>query len=1197
MRHLQVISVVLVVLALAGAAFAQTGSISGTATDATGAVVSGASVKATNKATAAVTSTTSTSSGDYTLSNLAVGPYSVVFEKQGFRKLQFDNVVVSVALVLPLNAEFQVGSAQETVTVSTEVSAPVETESSQVSNLVDEQRLKALPLITRNPYELVLLSPGATSSNANGGFQINGSRDRNNNFMLDGVDNNDTSVPGIAGGAISTNPENTAEFRIITNNFNAEYGRNTGGIIDVVSKSGTNKIHVDAYFFGRYNKIGGARDWFNPGSGPTASPANPYVRNQFGYSVGLPIWKNKTFFFFNQEFQRFPTAQTQNVVSPTAEFLTGKFTWHGTGTTTDGRQVPVSVPVDLTPGSAQNQFFAGAVFGSSASPDLDPTMAKVFALYPTPQSLSGDGMSGNTFFPDSSKTKSYQATAKLDHHFTEQEVLSVRYGYDPVTDPSPFFDATLPGNVGSTSIIAIGQGFSANLSSTFHSTLINSFSYGWNRIVADFACQGLSTLNSPYPVDSFGHGTDFIMGPFNNLACSSLLSDGQGRTTGTTSFTDNLTWVKGAHTWKFGAEFRFIHERGASNFGQRRQVSSTTGTTFGGFDVLNAGATVTPDNPADELDSVDFTTLSDAASAWYGLAIGDNKSEFFNKDGSSRGDDDKRYIQHEYGFYGQDSWKLRRNFTLNLGLRYQFNSVPYEKNGNMSNLYTDPRSFPVVFQLAGPGSGRLLYNNDFSNIEPRVGFSWDPWNDGKTAVRASFGIFHDRNFGNLFGNARGNPPFQATYNAQPFETVNNALFDSGFFPLQAPQLPFDANIPDGALQAPQIFPKNFRNSLVNSWFLGVQRELPWQIVADVAYVGNQGHRIFRDVDPNPPQPGLVNALLAACDGVTPFTNAFGDPTLCFSGQAAVDAQVADQVTGAGNLYSGFDNGFLPFNAVEHNAIGRGGVFSAVGVTSDANANYNSLQVKLSKRLQHGLQVQGSYTWSHAIDDSNDPIVPGGAGVAFARNPLNPGQDRGNSDHDIRHVAVINYIWELPLGRGKSYASGGVLGRILEGFELSGIVSMRSGRAFDVIMNRDSQRVGRAGRPDLVGDPFAAGFNSNAIQDFGAKPFFTNPLAFQSAPFDRAGNVGRNLFHGPSYFNSDLSLAKKTKLTERLSLETRIEVYNMFNHPNFVTPGEGDGGLGSTINFLGFFGNLISTIGRPDGTTGARQLQMAAKLTF
>src|SRR5262249_49870477 len=185
--------------------------------------------------------------------------------------------------------------------------------------------------------------------------------------------------------------------------------------------------------------------------------------------------------------------------------------------------------------------------------------------------------------------------------------------------------------------------------------------------IADFACTGLSTLNSPFPLDQFGHGSEFVMGPFGSLACGrdTLLADGQGRTTGTLSFDDNFSWVKGAHTWKFGAEFRDVHEEGATNFFQRRKIPSNIGTQFGGSDALNAAATVTPDNPSATLDpsTVDFTSLSDAAGAWFGIVIGDNQSQFFNKDGSRRVDDSKSFIQHEYGFYAQDSWKIRTNIT------------------------------------------------------------------------------------------------------------------------------------------------------------------------------------------------------------------------------------------------------------------------------------------------------------------------------------------------------------------------------------------------------------------------------------------------------------------------------------------------------------------------------------------------------
>lgn len=1134
-------------------ALAQTGSIAGNVQDPTGAVVSGASVTVTNQATGAVNKAESGGSGNYTVPNLPVGVYRVVFEKQGFKNLRFDNVNVSVALVLPLDVQFQVGSADETVNVSVENEAPVETESSQVSNLVDDTRMKALPLITRNPYELVLLSPGSSESNSSlGGFNINGSRERNNNFLLDGVDNNDTSVPGIAGGVLSASPENSEEFRIITNNFNAEYGRNTGAIIDVVTKSGSNTFHGNAYWFGRYNKLGGARDWFNPASG---GPANPYVRNQFGYSIGGPIWKNKTFFFFNQEFQRFPTARTVVAQVPTAAFDAGVFTFHGVDSSTGNT---VDVPIDLTPGSQQNQNFASA-FGAYASAPPDPTLQKIFSKYPTPSVLNSDGFSGLSFFPDSSNFRGYQATAKIDHHITETEIVSFRYGYDPGRDPSPFNDASLPNNVGATSFSGISQGVSANLTSTLRTTMVNSFIFGWNQIKADFACTGLDVLNSAYPVDAFGHGTEVVMNPFASFACGQgfSLADSQARRTNTTSYGDNLTWVRGAHTWKFGGEFRNVHEFGNSNFGERRQVSTTLGT-IGVPDLIGIN------NP-----NLDTTALDDAIGAWFGVAVGDNLSEFFNKSGARQGNDNKTYIQHEYGIYVQDSWKFRRNFTLNLGVRYQFNGVPFERDGNQSNLYTDPRSFPVVFQLNRP-----LFDQDWTNVEPRFGFSWDPKSDGKMAVRGGFGIFHDRVFGNLFGNARGNPPLQGTYNTQPFQTINNAFPGQGnaVFPLQAPTVPFDPSIPDGQLAAPVIFPKHFPAATLNSWFFGIQRELPGQMVLDLAYVGNAGVHNFRVVDANPPDPQRVAAILAVCSDPT---NPFGCTPATVQGRL---------------LYFGGDTGRLPENAVAHNAIGRGAVYAAALNQAEGTANYHSLQLKLTKRMSHGLQLQGAYTWAHSIDNSNDPIVPGSGGVAFARNPLNPDQDRGNSDHDIRHVAVVNYIWDLPFGKGRAFANGGVLGHVLEGFEISGITSLQTGRTFDVIDQFDSLRVGRVGRPDLSGDPF-----SGSLVTPGSKVFFSNPGAFVLPPFGRAGGVGRNFFHGPNFVNSDLTLAKVTKIGERLSLETRVEVYNLFNHPNFAPPGTTttqENTVGSSL-----LGTMNGQIGRPDGTTGARQLQLAAKFVF
>jgi len=279
---------------------AQNAAVSGTVTDSTGAVVSGVQVTVRNIATNLSRTTTSGATGAYSITNLEVGAYEITAKKEGFRTFHLPSVDLTVAHVSTIDAELLPGAASEEVTVRADSVAAIDFETSQVSNLVDQEQMKDLPLITRDPYSLVLLSPGTSQTNTGlGGFTINGSRERNNNFLLDGVDNNDTSVPGIPDGVLSANPDSTQEFRVITNNFNAEYGRNTGAIIEVVTKSGTNQFHGGAYEFGRWNSFGGARDWFNPAIDSTGASTrmNPYVRNQFGYTIGGPIIKNRLFFF------------------------------------------------------------------------------------------------------------------------------------------------------------------------------------------------------------------------------------------------------------------------------------------------------------------------------------------------------------------------------------------------------------------------------------------------------------------------------------------------------------------------------------------------------------------------------------------------------------------------------------------------------------------------------------------------------------------------------------------------------------------------------------------------------------------------------------------------------------------------------------------------------------------------------------
>lgn len=1147
MRHLQVFSVVLVVWALAGAAFGQTATLSGTVADQTGAVIQGADVTVRSLATNATRSSMSGPTGAYAFTNLAPGVFELTVKKQNFKTFVVPDLALTVAQVATVDVQMQPGGASERVEVRADQLPNVELESAQLSNLVDQKKIQDLPLITRDPYSLVLLSPGTSQTNTGlGGFTVNGSRERNNNFLLDGVDNNDTSVPGGGGSIVlSANPDSTQEFRVITSNFNAEYGRNTGAIVDVVTKSGTNDFHGAAYWFGRYNGFGGARDWFNPAvdSGGSPQKMNPYVRNQFGYSIGGPIIKNKTFFFFNQEFQRFRTTLTGVSFAPTAAFRTGKFNYIDP---VDGS----TVPVDLTLAGANNR----------RGLPLDPTIQQIWSLYPVP-SQSADGISGPIFYPSSSKQNSYQAVLKLDHRFTDKELLSVRYGYGHATDPNPFHDEALPGGIAATGSKSISQSGVASLTSTLRTNLLNNFSVGWNHIYANFRCGETSTLDQFNPLDAFGNGRDYLMSPFTTFGCISLVSNGQFRKTGTNSFSDNLSWVKGNHTLRFGFDFRNIHESGPNAFFSRRQVDVQARST-GGVRLVTGVTNLTFD-------------LMNAAGALYGLVANDFGGEFFDKGGVRQGTDDKKFRQHEYDWFGQDTWKVTRNFTLTLGLRYQLDGVPYEENANFSNLLTAPDSFPVVLSVVGPGTGKQIYKTDYSNIEPRVGFSWDPKGDGKTAIRAAFGIFHDRVFGNLFGNARGNPPFEQDYNQFPFETINGACattpaclaaLQPGDFPVILPDTTPSANIPDQSFIAPVVFDTHFRNSVSNNWNFGIQRELWTNDTIDIAYVGSEGHHIYRQVDGNPPDPNLVSQLVAFCSDPA---NEFG----------CVPTDVSST-----NLYAGAEFGVLPFNAVAHNAL-----FQPFYQRSVGNAIYNALQAKWTHRLSHGVQIQGAYTWAHAIDDSADPLAPAQGNRTFPRNSRNLSQDRGNSDNDIRHVAVINYIWELPFGRGRAFASQGVIGRILEGIQFSGITTIQTGHPFEIRGRVDSQRTGINGWADLVGNPFTAGANTGTI---GSKVWFSNPAAFANVPdaeFGRAGNIARNQFYGPGLVSVDVSLAKKMKITERVGMELRFEGYNIANHPHFQQPGN--------LVDSGTFGLITATAGRPDATTSARQVQAALKLTF
>jgi len=1118
------------VMILAGASVcAQTASIAGTILDPSNAGVSEASVKATNTATGAVRTATTGATGNYVIPDIPVGNYDVSVGKMGFSTLQFRNLQLTVAQNLTLNGTLEVGAVTQSVEVAGTSVAPINLEDAQLSTVIDSRRILDLPLITRDPYYLALLSPGAQSTDL-GGLTVNGQRERNNNFLLDGVDNNDAGVPG-GFGIATINPDSTQEFRVITNNFLAEFGRNTGAIVDIITRSGTNEFHGDAYEFNRVNAMA-ARDFFNPS--PTAGqtdPQNPFVRNQFGASFGGPIKKDKTFFFVNAEWDRFRTTLTNSSIVPTAAFKTGIFDYNGQ-------------TINLTSPSSPN---------NALGLPINPTMQSLLNLYPNPNGPAVDSIRGVYYFPTPIPTNNANVTFKVDQHLSDKYTLSARYIYNGnYTGDS--LDEVLPGIGG---LITEGQSHNGAVTFTaaFTPKLVDEFRFGLNRNDALFSCEGQNKIDQFSTPDAFGFGTDYSfetssnIPTISNLGCTVLGdSNSQYRRYGTWFLADSLTYVSGRHTIKFGGEFRYVFENGYDAFGSR---PVTDFTAFGNFGINIVNCPVSCSNPNDE-------TMQTMAAALLGVPGIQSQSQFFNASGNRTATDYRLLDQHEYGAYVQDAWKVRNNLTLQLGMRYEFYGVPFERNGNLSNLL-DQQPYdagPITFQTVGPGTGRQMYKDEYLDFEPRLGLAWDPFKDGKSSFRMGYGIFHDRIFGNLTGNLRGDPPFEGTV-----ENFPNANFASGAGPLvtlgQLPPpatLPApSATVPAGSYLSATILDPNLKTPYTQSWNVGIQRDLGHSMVLEVNYVGSSSHRLLRSVDGNPPLPWLVAAAQA---------NGSLSPTISGGELRILPLLGLPQVTGN----TSFDE------PIEIKSIG--------------NSTYNGLQVMFHKRFSSGIDFQASYTWSHAIDDSNDPIDAPGGDRNIARDSFDLREDRGSSDYDLRHRLIVNWVYEFPIGPGHAHLNSGFAAHALGGWELAGLSTFQSGHPFDIFSSLDSQYTGLTNRPDLVGNP--------AIPA-GAPRNETGPpiTAFAVQPYGYPGSLGRNTFTGPTLFNTDVTLLKNARLSERFRLQFRAEVYNIFNRIQFdVVQAAGD-----TLSNPASFGLSTNTLVQPDGTTSARQIQLALKLIF
>jgi hypothetical protein len=1163
MKWKTVVVGLLAFFSFSSSARAQTGSIAGTITDSSGAAVPNAKITAQNVATGASRWVQTDESGVYRITNLNPGVYDVRIEHPNFNPVLYSQLSLTVDQVLTLDAKLVVGPVKETIRVASESVAPVDLNDAQIGNLVDSRQIEDLPLILRDPYQLVLLSPGVAQSNTLfGGFSVNGSRERSNNFMLDGADNNDPDMGGFPRGLSALNPETTQEFRVLTNSYLPEFGRNNGAIIDIVTKRGTNDLHADIYWFGRYTALS-AKDFF-----AQDRSQDPFVRNQFGYSVGGPIQKTKTFFFANEEFWRFSTTLLETSIVPTAAFKNiftpasgGFFTFQGT-------------TVDLNQNQPENLF--------NLPPD--PVMQTILASYPNPNGTLLDDARGILHFPSHSRANANNVTGRIDHDFSEQAMLSVRYTFNQYSDSNYQHEDFLSG-IGGVSTLQHNHNLTTRLTSTAARGLINELHLAFNRLEFPLTCTGTSLFDSLNNgngtfVDREGRGLDIpLTSDLSGFGCIFLGdTSGSTRNAGTYTAGDNISWVLGRHTIKTGGEYRGVYSNSSNNFASRTITDSAVFSNFG-IPAVGTGTSLDQD-----------PTFQNLMWLLYGGIDNRTQAQFFDNVGTRTPTDLRGFRQREFAGFAQDSYKIVSNLTFTYGVRYEFFGVPVEVQNRMSTLLVSPDGpGPFTFTQLGEGPGRApLYQDDWKNVAPRASIAWDPFRTGKTSIRAGYGLYHDRVFGQLVSLLRGDPPFQMleTQTCQGFAAGQPCTF-SPLSPFGSPFGDFQASsvCPSLACNSP-ILPflvdPNLRTPYSQSWSTGLQIEPYPSLLLEANYVGTKGTHLLRLVDGNPPQPNLVAKLVSYCNAQsTPAAVAACESTLQFN-----------------NLYFGLESGSPAFVATGTDAVNNNAFLHAELFKGIANSVYHALQLNITKRLSHGFAIQGAYTYSHAIDDGADPLIPINNNILFPpypRDSFNLRAERGNSEFDVTHRLAVNYSWQLPFGHAKNHSPRSAAVLLVGGWTVSGVTTVSSGLPFDIFTNADTQHTALFARPDLNAGVTVPPSSDPRTQTGPSFALFSLPA------FGSGGNLGRNHFRGRGINNSDAVLGKQVGIRERVKLNIRFEFYNLFNRVQFTQP----------VNILDFnpaaptappsnanvFGHSLNEFVRPDFTTGARQIQLGMKISF
>jgi hypothetical protein len=1130
----------ILVLALSIAAFAQTGTtgqVMGSVTDPTSAVVSGAKVELSGGA-GVKRETTTNSAGEYTFSLVPPGIYTVAVSSPNFRKTELKNVVVRITETTRLNLPLVLLSAAENVTVTAE--APLlQTTSPANGRVVDSETISELPLATRNFTQILSLSTGtatylpdntAVGRNSQN-ISVNGGRVTWNNFQINGVDANSmgtNSAPSLS----VPSPETIEEFKVQTSMYDASFGRSAGGNVQAVTKSGTDNYHGSLYEYFRNDALNA-----NDPILKFAGVKRPTLRrNVYGGTLGGPIVKDKLFFFGSYQGTREANAASR-INSQSSNILIAP------GLTDDRSAATLLATYGGQPTSIPAVFGNVTAINPIALSLLNAKLPNGAYLIPTPNSAGGrfSGATPSIYHEE-------QFNANIDYQVSAANHLSGKFFFmnAPQTLVLPSFlggGPNLPGYGNSQQnngrIIAISD------THVLSPRTVNEFRAGYNFLRVDAYPQepitdsslGITRSNA---AQAPGLGLIQIAPAAGGAVIGTSPTIDVKATSPSTTIYEALTLIRGNHNLRVGGEFRDNQNLYTLNFFTRGQIQ--------------------------------FTTFND-------FLVGRPLVTIFGS-----GDGNRHLKAQDYNFFLQDDWKIRKNLTLNLGLRYELDKPMTDTKGRISTF--DPSLYQptLVAPVGPPSTGYVIAGNasavpagfvkgtdavvnslDPNNFAPRIGFAWSPKSSDKLVVRGGYGIFYQRSsFQYITLNVIAPPTY--VFGA----TVLPASLASPFF-AAPPTSAFPTLVPNVALSG-QLFDRNLKTPYIQQFNLGFQYQLAKNTMLDVGYVGSHGLDLFRAVP--------INAARLVPNGGS-ITNAVTSAVITTNTPANAAARAPLQGTSVNNFF--------------------------INQTT-AQSNFNSLQVSLNQRAWHGIQLLASYTYAKSIDNASGQgggsgtggvLNPGAVGETanVPGNPFDPRANRGVSDFDRTHRLVLSYIAAIP---APQMANNNKLTKaFLAGWSVSGITTWMAGLPIDIVDNGSGSFYGFNGggttlaRPNQVSDPFSsvpAGYFFNPAAFARPTILAGQPIpssggtAIAGATGTDFGNVSRNPLRGPNQSNFDFSIIKNISVTERSKVEFRTDFFNLFNHVNYANPL-------SDLNAGASFGKIISASSNP------RLVQFALKLKF